>query len=277
MAALETPRGARAMALGGAYSALAADGSAVEFNPACLALVRQGTLSFSHQSLVLGAAAEQASFAANAEGLGELGGEITYLGFGNFEKRGQNGELLEGNISPNAVCGRFGWGGAFLSRRMALGAAMGVLQQTVVSRTQVAFDFNVGGLWVLDSNTRLCAGAASLGGGLGENVLPTKIYLGAASRREITANDGLLLAIQAQAANSTPGSAGAGLEYQWNKLACVRAGWQVGFEEQTLDGPQGLGLGAGLSLDWGRLDYGINFAGVLGLVHCVSLTFLFGN
>jgi hypothetical protein len=275
--ALESPRGARALALGGAYAGLAADGGAVGINPACLALIRENTFSFSHESAGLGAYAETASLGGNLEGFSGWGGEITYLGYGDFEKRGNNGELLEGTISPNALAGRLGLGRAFLTNRLGVGASLGVLEQTVVSKTQAAFDANIGALWVADSGLRFALGVAALGGGLGETLLPTRVYLGGVKHWAPGPGHAFLLALQAEDANSYPGSASAGLEYQWNKLLSLRAGWQVRFEEQTLSGLQGLSLGVGLGSDWGRLDYGMNFNGELGQVHCLSLALYMGK
>ncbi len=86
--------GARAIGMGGAYTAIASDVTAVYWNPAALATQNPYQFSFMHNSLFMGTAVDFIVASAPTENYGSFGLGLLTLGSGNFEQRSVLNENL---------------------------------------------------------------------------------------------------------------------------------------------------------------------------------------
>ncbi|KAA3613868.1 MAG: hypothetical protein DWQ05_16465 [Calditrichaeota bacterium] len=86
--------GARALGMGGAYSAIANDVTAVYWNPAGLATQNPYQFSFMHNSLFMGTAIDFVVASAPTERYGSFGLGVLTLGSGDFEQRSVLNENL---------------------------------------------------------------------------------------------------------------------------------------------------------------------------------------
>jgi hypothetical protein len=172
---LTLPSGARALALGDAWGAVADDESALFYNPAQLARVTGPSMGLSVQryvaSTTLGAGAFATAFARGTVALGvqllDYGSEdevIPDAGFG-----GQVGVPTGGRVSAQDVAFTAGYGMALgTSRRLRLGFAVKLARQHVasVSGCALAADAGVGyslGAWELDAALQHMGSSLALG------------------------------------------------------------------------------------------------------------------
>ncbi|TBR16834.1 PorV/PorQ family protein [bacterium] len=131
---------ARAVALGGAYSALANDANALRYNPGGLAFIPRNEAVFMHNQYFEGVSQEYAAFALRRG----LGAQITYLTFGDIPKTTIANKTGAGlgsyGISDMAVSG--GWGRQVLRPGLGAGVALKYVRETIetVSADGLAFD-----------------------------------------------------------------------------------------------------------------------------------------
>lgn len=94
---LKLPVGARAIGLGGAYSAVEGDASSIGWNPASLASIKKPELSLMHNEWLAETRYEFIGF-INPMKIGNLGAGLIYLSSGEMEKRGED-RSLQGSFS----------------------------------------------------------------------------------------------------------------------------------------------------------------------------------
>lgn len=100
--------GARAQGMGGAYTAIANDVTAVYWNPAALAFQNPYQFSFMHNSLFMGTSLDFLVASAPTERYGSFGLGLLTLGSGDFEQRSVLNENL-GNFSMRDMAIFMSW------------------------------------------------------------------------------------------------------------------------------------------------------------------------
>ncbi|MBI3298899.1 MAG: PorV/PorQ family protein [Elusimicrobia bacterium] len=261
--------GARALALGGAYTALGEDAHSLYWNPAGLAALKRREAAVSHAELALRTRHDFLAFAYPTE-RGTFAGGLTHLSHGELEGRDALGRPTGGfEASDTAVSLAYAAKGGL--------ADYGVAVKYIRGHIGSAEAQGVG----LDAGLRRALGALTLGAAL-RNVgrglkydterddLPLRLAFGGAYR---------LTGGHALAAELVNGPRGAGSvvsiggEYQALEAVFVRAGYTTrnvaggsGF-----DAVRGLTLGMGFKNERWELSYGVLPMGELGNTHRFSL------
>jgi hypothetical protein len=98
---LQIPIGARPTAMGGAYTAIASDGSGPLYNPAGLGMVMQKMFSTSYRSMKLDRQLGYINYIHPYLGYSVIGVGWLYAGSGSVEARNNDGDLLGFELSHN--------------------------------------------------------------------------------------------------------------------------------------------------------------------------------
>jgi hypothetical protein len=269
--------GARALALGGAFSGLADDVTAIHWNPAGLAGIQGWELTFMHQSLLRDVSYESAAFAQPLAGVGVLAGDLNYLHMDQLEGRDQLGEPTS-EFGSNDLCLAVGLGFE-AGTNLLLGASVKYLSESIEDYTAHAVAFDLGWLYKTPWSKLRLGGAAQ---NLGHEMkfvseafeLPTVLKLGLALTD--TLGRGTISAVADFYAPSDNGnSLHAGAEWVYGNLIAARVGYN-GSSQSNSDSKLSLGMG----LMFARthtycLDYCFIPTGDLGDSHAISLTFRF--
>jgi len=265
---------ARAVALGGAYTALASDANALLYNPAGLGRVSASELTFMHDEYVQGLAQEYMSV-ATVQG---LGASVNYLRFGDVTRTridAPDGTLGTFGLSDLALSG--GYGRSFLGGTLSAGAGLKYLRESVDDIAASGEAVDAGVMYAPPPAPGLTLGASLLNLGPGvryatqSSPLPTTARLGAAY-----AFDGLgarhVAAFDLTQQRSDALRWGLGFETTVLRMMALRLGF-------TSRNDAGLGLTGGVGWAWQALsiDYAFSPYGDLGLAHRISLSFRWGR
>lgn len=266
--------GARALSMGGAYTALADDVHAVYWNPAGLARLEKREAAASHAEL---GNSTRHDFLAYAHPTSRtvFAGAFTYLSQGKLEGRDALGSRTGGFDASDAAV-------AFAAGRRTdladLGISVKYLRSHIASAEAQGLAVDAGLKRELAAaRGKVVFGAAlrNLGPGLKyadqRNDLPLRLALGAAYRLE----KGHALAVEFQNSPRGAGSEGGfGGEYKAHEGVFLRLGYtskSAAVSGSGFDAAHGLTLGVGFDKDRFRLDYAAQAAGELGNVHRFSL------
>lgn len=267
---LDVGPGARAIGMGGAYTALADDSDAVYWNPAGLARLEKRHASFSHASLGVSNRQEFISY-AHPTSRATFGGAFTYLGYGSIDGR----DSLGNQTSPYTAADT-----AFALAAGIKGdwADIGVSVKYVgshIGQTQAqtfAVDAGVRREIPAGAGKAVFAGTVrNLGPGLKyereRNDLPLRAGVGAGYRFAA----GHAVAVELQNGPRGAGTeGGAGGEYKAMEGVFLRLGYTSKSSAaggSGFDAARGLTLGLGLRREGFGIDYAAQAAGELGNTH----------
>ena len=261
--------GARALSLGGAYSALGEDADSLYWNPAGLSKVEKREVAVSHAEMFANTRLDHLAY-AHPTSHGTFAAGLTYLSYGKVDSRdGLGRPTAEYDASDAAVSAGY-------ARKLdfaEVGASVKYLRSHVGSTEAQGAAFDLGARKTLGA---LMFGAAVRNAGPGlkyedqRNDLPLRLAAGAAYK---------LAGGHALAFELTNGPHGAGTdvafggEYQAIAGTCLRAGYttrNVG-GGTGFDAVRGLSLGMGVSLERWSLDYAVLPIGELVTAHRFSL------
>jgi hypothetical protein len=262
--------GARSLAMGGAFTAVADDASAEYWNPAALAFLDEYQFQTMYAPLTLGTKLYDMSFVAPlGPRWGGIGVSDYLLRSDGFQSRDELNFVSgsDGEVSQNAFS--LSYGKAF-QEFWSAGARLRFLQQKVLSDS--------GSAWAADLSayTRPVNGVSA--GVTFDNLNEPKITLGDEPdifRRHMrlglayrAPRDRFILSLDANKTAKQSPYYVAGLEYNPISLLSVRTGW---------DQNQDVTLGFGVTLRSLRFDYAYANQENLGATSKVSLTFRWGN
>ncbi|HSH00369.1 MAG TPA: PorV/PorQ family protein, partial [candidate division Zixibacteria bacterium] len=245
--------GARSAGLGGAFTAIADDGSANYWNPAGLAGRDNSELMFSHFSWLQDVSVEYAAFAAPVGERGGFGASFTYLSFGKIE--GYQNDVQTADIQAYDYTGAVSLG-LSLTDQLALGASVKMVGEKLgeVSATAVAFD--AGALADL-GRVRLGAALVNVGQDLkfieqGEP-LPTALRLGVAGFPLVGSQ--LLSAADVEIPFDGEMVVRSGLEYSFGGAYFLRGGYSFFPDQDSRSAAGGVAFGAGMRFSGQELNY----------------------
>lgn len=285
--------GARASSLGGAFTGLADDESALYYNPAGLGSLAESRVSFSYQNFVAGINAGFLSYVSPRGENQAFGGYLNYINYGEFVRT----QALTG-----AELGTFGatslvLGGAYsrnLNQRLQVGAALKVIYANwdTFTSTGAAVDLGVRytikrriaelekrgfgyvGLSVLHLGKMLSAFTIDAE----KDPLPTQFRLGAAGRPR-----GLPVLFSADLVLPTDNDLryAFGAEYSDIEKLALRVGWNsIGGDYKTTYNESalaGFAFGLGFHLKRLTVDYSISPMNDLGETHRITVSHLLGE
>ena len=265
---------ARAVSMGGAYTALATDANALLYNPAGLARIGRNEATFMHNSYVAGIFQE---YGAYASPLG-WGVNFNYLNSGNVANTTISNPDGTGLGSTGLTDMAFGAGyGHKIGGSLSLGAEMKYIRESIaeISGSGVALDF--GAMYALPPVQGLTLGAAI------QNVGPTVKYQSAKENLPLNIRGGAAYSFDAGGAKnaasfdvskertSSPVVA-FGVETILAKVLPIRLGF-------TTNNSAGFGLttGVGFIHDGLAFDYAFVPFGDLGNAHRISMSYRWGE
>lgn len=262
--------GARALGMGGAYTALADDANALYWNPAGLSKLEKREFTASHAELFESTRLDFLAY-AHPTSQGTFAAGLTYLSQGKIEGRDSLGRPTAGYDASDAAVT------ASYARKLdlaELGASVKYVRSHIGSAEAQSVAVDVGAKRALGGLT-LGAALRNLGPGLKydneRNDLPLRLAVGAVYK---------FAGGHAAAAEAVNGPRGAGTdvsfggEYQALKNLYLRAGYttQSAITGGTgFDAARGLTFGLGLRNEKWSMDYAILPTGELGRSHRFSL------
>ena len=267
--------GARAIAMGEAYIALADDASSLYWNPAGLALMQERQASFMYSQQLEGLAYQNARIGIPLEN-GAIGGSLSYLSYGQIDGFDQFGNSI-GNQKAYSGVGTLG--AAWLGNQWSVGVNAKGIQETLAdeSASTFAFDFGTTVIYpkpVLGGTIRAAAVVQNVGSGMKflqqTDPLPMKLKLGLAAVQMMDHH--LNLTFDITKPNDGNATYQGGAEYWLGEHLALRTGYAV----NQLEG-MGVRAGIGLRLKSLSFDYAYAGFGELGITHRYEISFRFGE
>jgi hypothetical protein len=273
---LNTPIGARAIAMGEAYVAQADDVSSLYWNPAGLGLLNQSQASFMYNQSVQGLSFNNMSIATPLE-YGGIGASLSYLSYGKIDGYDAQ-DNPTGNVT--AYSGAATLGAAFFSgESWAMGMNIKGVEGALadVKANGVAADLGltyVHPTLIEDGTLRLAATVRNLGTGLQyidqNDPFPLEFRVGAAAVQMLDRK--LNISVDVSKLRDEPVAGYTGAEYWIVPQIALRAGWVASNQEGT-----GLRAGVGLKVNNISFDYAFSSYGELGMSNLFETTIRFGT
>jgi len=252
--------GARAAAMGEAFTALADNSASLYWNPAGLAQMKGGGLSATYNLWF-----EDIRQGYLGIGFPSLGGTLglaaNYVDMGTLEGRDEAGNLT-GNFTASDLELMVGYAKK-ISPKFSFGFGAGIIQDTIAEDKESAFLANVGLLAEVSKPLFLGFVVQNIGTELGSDPLPLTVRVGLALKQSPFA---IALDLVKPTDDDTYYCAGA--EWWIGGLMALRVGYK-----SNQDTGSGLTAGLGFNLATVELDYAYVDYGDLGNTHRISLGF----
>lgn len=273
----------RAAALGGSLVTLSDDPNVIFYNPSALSTLSRQKLSFGYLKHLVGINAGYASFGTEVMGLGYVGGGISYVNYGEFQRRGEEGQEL-GTFGAGEFSFAVGYG-SVLESSLRYGASAKVIHSSIAGyqATGVALD---AGILYEAVPQRLTVGASivNLGTQLDsymstQEKLPLDVMVGASLYPEHLPAAILInfhkLNASASSALDRLKSFSVGVEFTPGDHLQLRVGYN---NERRRDlklgsssGLAGFSVGGGIRTSMYNFDYAFNSFGKIGAMHRVGV------
>jgi len=264
---------ARDIGLGSAFVGVADDTSSLYFNPAGLSGLKAPDIELNHNSYLAGTFQEILSTGFPAGDLGGLAFSLDYVNWGTLDLRDVFGNS-QGNYNDSDVGFTAGWGREWF-QGFSAGLALRVLQDKVVYNLYTSLAADIGILWQPASGWRLGISYLNLGTSVEGSSLSGDLKAGVSCLLTLNPRFTLLTALSGDWTPGSVGNAQAGLEGTMNHQWTLRAGYQMPFYNNQIDGLTGLTAGAGMKINAFTLDYAYLFFGTLGSSQRISLDYQF--
>jgi hypothetical protein len=265
---------ARAVALGGAYTALATDANALLYNPAGLGRIDSCQATFMHNQYFQDITQEYLAY-VSPQGWGM---NLNYLDFGNVRNTtiaNKTGAGL-GNVGLTDLAFSAGYGHA-LSDHLSAGAGVKFVQETIDAIVGRGFGLDLGLLYSVPGLHGLSLAAAV------QNIGPSVKFQSAQEKMPLDLRAGTAYAFKAFGQNSVVSADvtrersedalfGIGLETVLAGSFPVR----LGYNTRNDDGP-GFTAGFGYSRTGFSVDYAFVPSRTLGVTHRFSATLFWGK
>jgi len=261
--------GARAVAMGGAFSALSDDASACFWNPAGLSDVQPLEVFFMHNRWIADISQSAASVTFEVPRV-RMGVSMNYFNMGELERRTGNSVQPEGVFTPFDLA--LGVSAAYqVNEDLSAGVTARFLHESLDSETARAALFDIG----IKSRTMIPGLTAALSvRNLGTQIkyvsegyeAPRLVTLGAAYRKMLPwSGNSLLVSAEIVSPNDNDTRIAVGGEYSYKEFLFGRAGYRSGLENEDFS------FGFGVSYLKLRFDYAFVPYSDLGNSHRFSL------
>ena len=294
--------GPRAIGMGGAFTSIADDITSVYWNPSGTANIQSNEVYFNHSNLYMDISNDFAAISTNVSGFGSIGAFVSVLSVDEMlvrtvEQPEGTGEFFDyGSIVVGLNYSRF------LTENFSIGFNAKYINESIWNMSATGFAIDVGTLYKIPvlNELRIAASVsnfgtkmqlagrdvteivpAGAGGGnfVNSNLELDKFDLPLLFRFGISADvikegtSRLTAAVDAIHPNDHTEYINSGLEYAWNEIIFIRAGYNSLFEK---DSEKGLTFGFGLNyrivdMIKVKLDYAYQDFGRLTEVHYFSV------
>lgn len=249
--------GARAAAMGEAYTALASDGTSLYWNPGGLAQIEKMEISAMYNRYFQAINQGYLSLAFPLLG-GTTGLGVNYVDMGQIEGRDEYGNPT-GDFGASDIHLFAGYASKF--KNISWGLTAGWLQDKIEKDIKSSFLGNIGLLYPLSELFTLGVAAQNIGSKLGDDPLPLTFKVGAASKLKA-----LTLALDIAKSQDNEIHYCLGVEWWLRNILALR----VGYKTNQDIGP-GLTAGIGYKFEKISLDYAYVPYGDIGGTHRISL------
>lgn len=249
--------GARATAMGEAFTALVDDGTSLYWNPAGLTQLEERGFSATYNSWLEGISQGYLSLIFPSS-RGTLGFGINYVDMGKLEGRDEYGNPT-GDFGASDIHLFAGYADKF--KNISWGITAGWLRDKIEKDTKTTFLGNIGLLYPLNERFTLGVAAQNIGSKLGSDPLPLTFKVGAVSKLET-----LTLAVDIVKPQDNEICYCLGAEWWLRDVVALRIGYKT-----NQDVGQGLTAGIGYRFERIWLDYAYVPYGDLGDTHRISL------
>ncbi len=278
--------GARAMAMGSAYSAVTNDVYSLHWNPAGLSFITKNEAAGTHAELP-GEISQEYMAVAHPFGRGAFAVGASYFDYGSIEGRSDDRSPAS-NFAARDLVIQTGLGWAF-SNKVRAGATVKFFQSRIADESSKGIALDAGVMKnIFRDSIRLGAGFRNLGPSTAfrseSRSLPFTLFGGAG----YSWGPILLSSELTQEMEDSRSRLSFGAEYQVLGPVAVRAGRFLPVSGAS-SSPAGFGnasepvsmdgfcTGLGLKLGAAELDYAFNSSGILGSSHHLSLKVKFGK
>lgn len=277
---LRIPAGARAVAMGGAFTAVTGDPMSLHYNPAALSTNTISTLTTTYTNYMMDMHAGFLGW-ANPRENDAIGVSINYFYGGSFIRTTMENPTGTGEEFTSHSMAAAGSWSRLLSDKLRLGATGRLIYSEIDTYNAHAVAFDLGAL--LQPSNHFTIGAAVRNAGVQTKAfyqendpMPTELALGLC---RTLLDDNLLIAADATAPLSGKFNAAIGIEYTLMPMFALRTGLSLNSWE-TAEEAGGTTLDAfsfGMGFNRGTLgaDYAWKPAADLGDAHRLSLQYRF--
>ncbi len=281
---LKIAAGARGAALGEAYSALADDAFALDWNPAGLINIKKNSMVFMHAPYLAGTYADFFAYAETAGEVGSWGVAAKYMNYGRINRTDSSGLVL-GSFTPYDASVNVGFACYITGfnkspeERFVLGATGKFVKSQILSGDNtVSADIGLNMPYFFDNRFRMSLTAQNIMGTLryDKEDAPLPLILRFGTVTKITEYFNLTADIIASRDN-LPFLAMGGevkIPIYVDMDAFLRAGFNTR-AVSDLGGTRNVGLGGGLRYTDYQFDYAFSPFGDLGSVHRLSASMTF--
>ncbi|HEX5132066.1 MAG TPA: PorV/PorQ family protein [Candidatus Krumholzibacteria bacterium] len=246
--------GARAAAMGDAYTGVAEDASSVYWNPGAMAAVLGTKVTLSHVEYFQSLRFEQAAVTHETK-WGTMGFMFTGLFMDDLERRDDAasavalGEFGAYDVAFAAAFARY------IVPNVSIGLSIKPVYQRIDELSAAGLAFDVGIYHTSRiQGVKLAAVAGNLGAPMKfdteEYALPRYVKVGGSYEREVVALEGrVLVTVDLMFPNDDDGRQHIGAEYSYRRTVAVRAGYKAGYDSQ------GATFGLGVNYRDVAIDY----------------------
>ena len=249
--------GARAAAMGDAFTAVADDSTSLYWNPAGLVRIEKHELSTMYNMWFEGISQGYVSVGFPLLG-GTMGLGANYVSMGDLEGRDESGNPT-GTFQASDLAACVGFAGRI--GKLSLGLSGGMVRSTVAADSNSAFLGTVGGLFEINQSFSVGAVAQNLGTKLGEAPLPLILKAGLSLKL-----GSFCLAADIGKSQETALYYCVGMEGWVGNILALRAGYRI-----NQDIGSGWTAGLGFKMGGFALDYAYVPYSNLGNTHRISL------
>ncbi|MBC7190524.1 PorV/PorQ family protein, partial [Candidatus Aerophobetes bacterium] len=251
--------GAKAASMGGAFTAVADDGSAIYFNPAGIARITSKKFFATYNMWFQEISQGYLSYIFPSPG-GGWGISLNYVDAGKMQGYDEEGYPTE-VFGASDILLQIAYARK-ITGKAVLGLSAGYLVDTIKNSTETAFHANIGMIASLSPFSSFGVALQNIGSSLEKDSLPFTGRVGFSKRI-----GPFLFAFDTVFPNDNDAYFCAGFEFSLSRSLFLRTGYRSGIDEGS-----GISAGLGLnfkktSLDWAYVPYGD-----LGDTHRISLS-----
>jgi len=280
---LNLPVGARATAMGEAFTSVPNDIQALNYNPACLATMTSSQMSFQHLSYVEDVTQEAIAFGhAGRDSEPSWGLSTNYLRVTNITRTvatldpSGDGFTEVGSFSTYDLS--FGASAAApITEDLRAGATVKLLHESLADASSSAGALDLGVLYHLNEEHAWNVGASFENLGFASKFADASVKLPAAFRAGISGQpfSQWLLSSDYVKRIDTKGEFDVGIEVTPRPLFSMRLGYRYEMTNPDLGGLANFSAGVGLRLKPVSIDYAFIPLGDLGITHRISVNYRF--